>query len=31
MSEGTKTPIIPDEVLISKIYLIRGKKVILDK
>ena len=31
MNEETKTLIIPDEVVISKIYLIRGKKVMLDR
>jgi len=31
MNEETKTLIIPDEVVMSKIYLIRGKKVMLDR
>jgi hypothetical protein len=31
MNEETKTLIVPDEVLINKIYLIRGKKVMLDR
>jgi hypothetical protein len=31
LNEETKTQIIPDEVVMSKIYLIRGKKVMLDR
>ena len=31
MNEETKTLILPDEVVINKIYLIRGKKVMLDR
>ena len=31
MSEHQKLSVIPDEVIMSKIYLIRGKKVMLDR
>ena len=31
MSEHQKLSVIPDEVIASKIYLIRGQKVMLDK
>jgi len=30
MNDETKTQIVPDEVVISKIHLIRGQKVMLD-
>ena len=30
MSENKQLPVIPDEVVINKIYLIRGEKVMLD-
>ena len=31
MNEETKTPIVPDEVVMSKIYLIRSQKVMIDR
>jgi len=31
MNEETKTLLIPDEVVMSKIYLIRGQKVMIDR
>lgn len=31
MAKASKTLIIPDELVMNKIYLIRGQKVMLDK
>jgi phage regulator Rha-like protein len=31
MNEETKTSIVPDEVVMNKIYLIRGQKVMIDR
>lgn len=31
MSKSAAEPSIPDEVIMNKIYLIRGKKVMLDR
>ena len=31
MAKGAKMPVIPDELVITKIYLIRGQKVMLDR
>lgn len=31
MAKGISKPTIPDEIIISKIYLIRDKKVMLDE
>ena len=31
MAKASKTLIIPDELVMNKIYLIRGQKIMLDK
>lgn len=31
MSKSFKTPLVPDEVILAKIYLLRGQKVMLDR
>lgn len=31
MAKATKTLMIPDELVMNKIYMIRGRKVMLDK